>query len=166
MDLSQILAKMKDSIFDVFDKMLFLPIGINRHQEGIKNWLEGQRVIIGATMTFTGSVGGAFLFLIPLKLAEELTANFLGLDAQSPTRPQVEDTVKEILNMVGGHTLSLFDATAGFKPGIPEPVLTPPQTYGRFTGERAGGHFVESDTHHLFFAVRLDSTGPGGTSGT
>jgi hypothetical protein len=165
MDLSRILAKMKDAIFDVFDKMLFLPIGISRHQEGIENWLEGQRAIIGATMTFSGPVDGAFLFLLPLKLAEELTANFLGLDGQSPTRLQVDDAAKEVLNMVGGRTLSLFDDTAGFTPGIPEPVLSPLQAYGRFAGERAGGHFVESDTHHLFFAVRLDSPGPGGAPG-
>jgi CheY-specific phosphatase CheX len=159
MDLTQILMMMKDSIFDVFDNMLFLPVGISQKEGEIAQWLDSRPDIIGTAMPFEGPVNGEFLFLIPGELAMEITTNFLGLDSLTATQDQVEDTVKEALNMVGGHSLSQLDTTGEFNLNIPDIVDPVPQRYALFAGGDAGRYFLESDTHHLLFAVRIRNGG-------
>jgi len=49
-----------------------------------------------------------------------ITANFLGIEEEEINEEQKKDAVKEALNMIGGHMLSLFDKEGAFKLGIPE----------------------------------------------
>jgi hypothetical protein len=60
--------------------------------------------------------------LIPHSLAGSLTADFLGQELDEIGMAEVEETTKELLNMICGKALSLFDPKAVFKLGIPEMV--------------------------------------------
>lgn len=153
MEMPQILIMMKDSIFEVFDNMLFLPVGISQKEEDIEPWLDGRADIIGAEMFFKGAVNGEFLFLIPGELAVEVTTNFLGFDSVA-TQRQIEDTVKEVLNMVGGRSLSMVNTAVEFNLNVPNMVDPLRKDYELFANGDGGRFFLESDTHHMLFAVR------------
>ncbi len=155
MDLPKLLTTMKDSIFEVFDNMLFLPVGVSPAVDGIDAWMRRPIDLIGATMSFSGPADGTFLFLIPRDLGAEITVNFLGLDEASAGRGQIEDTAMEVLNMVGGRSLSLLDAPGDVTLGLPEAAASPGDTFAAFAGEHAGVLLFESDTHHLLFGVRM-----------
>ena len=55
-------------------------------------------------------------------MAEEISANFLGMGEEEITEEQTGDTIKEALNMIGGDLLSSLDKDGALKMGIPEPV--------------------------------------------
>lgn len=108
------------SISEVLETMFFLPLDISEVELGKGIIPTLPQKLIGCTLRFSGLFGGELVFLIPLPLARTLTADFVGEDREEIDERTVEETTKELLNMITGKTLSLFDSNALFRLGIPE----------------------------------------------
>lgn len=113
------IANMKQAISNVLELMFFMSIQIDEDGMVSEDWPAEGQAFIGARLDFCGPVSGAVNLLVPVALAREITANFLGLDEGEVTADQDRDTVKEALNMVGGHMLSLTETPAEYRLGIP-----------------------------------------------
>ena len=118
---------MKDSIMNlkqatsnVFETMFFEPVQFSGDAETIGDWLSKGKALVGATLNFNGPDSGSYILVMPGRLNKVITANFLGLDMEEVNVTQENDTVKEALNMIGGHMLSLFDTEGLYQLGIPE----------------------------------------------
>ena len=116
------IMKLKQATSNVLETMFFEPIQFVEHADTLENWFCGNRALIGATLNFVGPSSGIYLLLIPGRLVKEITANFLGLSEAAIDLLQQKDTVKEALNMIGGHMLSLFDAEGEYQLGIPDVI--------------------------------------------
>jgi hypothetical protein len=82
---------------------------------------------LACELAFSGPFSGVSCILIPGKVAQGMTANFLGEDTDLVTEEQMAGTAKEILNMITGKFFSLYDNQAVFKLGLPETV--PPEKW-------------------------------------
>lgn len=120
MEREAIITAMKDSISEVMEKMVFLPLDFSGagHVEELWN-LERDEIII-SKLNFNGPFSGFFLFFIPRELALSLTAGFLGLDEDKISQDQINETVKELLNMISGNTFTYFNKQAVFDLDLPE----------------------------------------------
>jgi hypothetical protein len=129
MEKQSLMASMKASISEVMETMFFLPL---EFEEG-RDINEIIRCAGGGTvackLAFSGPFSGFSCFLIPVRVAQGLTANFLGEDTDRVTEGQVAGTVKEILNMITGKAFSLYDSRTVFKLGIPE--IMPPEKWSQ-----------------------------------
>lgn len=122
MDKSAMTEAMKASISEVLEQMFFMPIdfvapdkvGAEQHGEEM----------VAAKIGFNGVPGGTLMLLIPLALAQSVTADFLGTLPQNLSVDQVTGTVLEMTNMLAGSTLSIYDHQALFDLQIPE-LITP-----------------------------------------
>jgi CheY-specific phosphatase CheX len=123
MEKQSLMASMRASISEVMETMFFLPL---EFEDG-RNVNEILRSADGGTLAcklaFSGPFSGLSCFLIPAKVAQALTANFMGQDTDRVTEEQMAGTVKEMLNMITGKGFSLYDNQAVFKLGIPEIML-------------------------------------------
>ncbi len=115
-------AAMTDSISNVLETMFFLPLDISDTIRVNMLKTPANDAIIATRLGFSGPFKGHFGFFIPKKLAKSLTADFLGQDPNSISDDQTEETVKEIINMLAGDTLSSYDSQAVFDLQIPELV--------------------------------------------
>lgn len=108
------------SISEVLETMFFLPLDI-LEPESEEDFFPGEsQNLMGCTLGFGGPFDGGLAFLIPLPLARTLTADFVGEDREAISERTVEETIKELLNMITGKTLSLFDSQALFRLELPE----------------------------------------------
>jgi len=73
-------------------------------------------------LNFSGPLSGYAIFCIPKKSALSITANFMGKDKEEISDDQINDTVKEIINMTIGNTFSTYDPDVVFDLGVPELV--------------------------------------------
>ena len=111
-------TNLKQAISNVLELMFFVSVQIMEDEKPSNgNSFNGQ-ACIGANLAFTGPLSGTYYLLMPQEMAREITANFLGLDEDEVSGDQEQDTVKEALNMIGGHMLSLTDAPDNFQLGI------------------------------------------------
>ncbi len=110
----------KTSISEVLETMFFLPLEVSESEGGGDLSEISKDQLMGAGLKFTGPMAGEVVFLIPIKLARSLTADFLGQENADVGTGDIEETVKELVNMITGKALSLFDDEAIFKLGIPE----------------------------------------------
>ncbi len=104
------LENLKAAIFEVLETMFFLfpetlygapPLWTG---PGVQAWvpIKGPRSFrVGMT--------------VPQRLAHTMTVNFLGQTGPDPGLKQVEDVVKEAVNMVAGNFLEREGATAAFQ---------------------------------------------------
>jgi CheY-specific phosphatase CheX len=121
MDRDLLTTTMKASISEVLEKMFFLPLDVSDASAPADLWKDRAPADpITAGLEFSGPFKGRFALLIPGRLAGELAADFMGVDREGVPREQVEQTVKEILNMIAGSTFSALDENAVFQLGIPE----------------------------------------------
>jgi CheY-specific phosphatase CheX len=133
MEKQALTATMKASISEVMETMFFLPFEFEDGgdvNEILRNTDGGT---LACKLAYTGPFSGLSCFLIPVKVAKELTANFLGEDEERVTEPHMAGTVKEILNMITGKAFSLYDNQAVFRLGIPE--IMPSDTWARVLTE-------------------------------
>jgi len=113
-------TNMKQAISNVLELMFFISIQF-KEEGGLPDGRSPRdQTSIMATLGFSGPVSGSYYLLIPVAMAKEITANFLGLGEEEVSTVQERDTVKEALNMIGGHMLSLTDQPDGYQLGIPE----------------------------------------------
>jgi CheY-specific phosphatase CheX len=85
---------------------------------------------LASSMTFMGNIRGGLLLAVPERTAWELSANFLGMEADDPfVRESSRDSLGEILNITCGHMLTtLFGVGELFDLSIPTPLsLTGPE---------------------------------------
>lgn len=120
MDRETMTEMMKKAISNVLDTMFFQPVQFVDSKCTLKEWFSDKQSLIGATLSFNGPSVGSFYLLLPVEVAKKVTANFLGLVEEEINKEQRRDTVKEALNIIGGHMFSLFDNKGDFKLGIPE----------------------------------------------
>ncbi len=123
MDRDLLMKTMKASISEVLEKMFFLPLDVSDAGSWFQLWKDpAAEEPIAVRLAFSGLFSGHFLFLIPRTLGTALTADFMGVEKETVAPEQVEETAKEILNMVAGNTFGTLDQEAIFQLGIPEIV--------------------------------------------
>ena len=128
MDKPKMIQAMKASISEVLEQMFFLPIDVvDDHNEGSTKIIDA-RPSFAASIGFDGPSSGVFVLHIPSALAASITADFLGAVADELSEEQITGTVKEMLNMLAGNSLSAYDAQASFNLKIPELLASPVAT--------------------------------------
>ena len=147
---------MKQAISNVLELMFFLPIQFTKNECPVSEWLIQDQVYTGATLGFTGLVSGSYYLLIPAVMAKEITANFLGLSEEEVNEAQESDTVKEALNMIGGHMLSLVDKPDGYQLGIPEIISEAGFDMNADTGKKENVIYIEAEGNHLAAGIILN----------
>ena len=147
-------TNMKQAISNVLELMFFISIQFKEEDGPPGGWSPRDQASIMATLGFSGPVSGSYYLLIPVAMAKEITANFLGLGEEEVSTAQERDTVKEALNMIGGHMLSLADQPDGYQLGIPEIVSgADPNAY---TGENDNTIYFEAGEHCMAAGVVLN----------
>ncbi len=68
---------------------------------------------------FKGKLRGHLRLFLPIRLARDLTTNFLGLEEEA-SEQQVIDMTKELTNMICGNLFSRYDRAYGYALTIPE----------------------------------------------
>ena len=119
MDKSVLTHAMKASISEVLERMFFMPIEFVAPDLALPDPPSEDASII-AKLGFSGSRSGTFILLVPKALAQSVSADFLGTSVQSLTSDQVAGTVLEMVNMLAGSALSIYDHRALFDLQIPE----------------------------------------------
>ena len=147
---------MKQAISNVLELMFFLPVQFVENESPVREWLPRSQVYTGATLGFSGPVSGSYYLLIPVAMAKEITANFLGLSEEEVNEAQESDTVKEALNMIGGHMLSLVDKPDGYQLGIPEIIFEAGFDMNADTGKKENVIYIEAEGNHLAAGIILN----------
>jgi len=74
---------------------------------------------VAARLRFSGARSGVFTLRVTEGAAQVIAANFLAEETSEPTKPQVEEVVCELANMMCGSVLSRLDRGAHFDLGAP-----------------------------------------------
>jgi len=114
------MASLKASISEVMEIMFFLALEFEDGRDTNEIVRNADGRTLACKLAFSGPFSGLSCILIPVKVAQGLTANFLGEAPDRVTEEHMAGTVKEILNMISGKTFRLYDNQAVFKLGIPE----------------------------------------------
>jgi CheY-specific phosphatase CheX len=131
------LENLKAATFEVLETMFFIfPESLEEastlfHGPGLRAWVpvEGPKNFrVGLTL--------------PLSLAREMAANFLGLEKDDVPPDKMEDVVKETANMVAGSFLTREKAPEAFN-------LKPPEALRL----DLDGQIWEENAHHVLLAV-------------
>ncbi len=122
MDREALKEAMKASISEVLETMFFLPLEVSEAETESPLFQVSPEKLKCASLKFQGPYTGEAIFLIPKALAGSLTADFMGRESDQIDGEDIDGTIKELLNMICGKTLSLFEAKTTFKLGIPETV--------------------------------------------
>ncbi|HUU41169.1 MAG TPA: chemotaxis protein CheX [Desulfatiglandales bacterium] len=151
-----LIRNMKEAISNALETMFFLPVQFPDTECTLQTWFPDKRSLIGATLKFHGPWSGSFFIFIPVKVVNEITANFLGLREEEITEEQEKDTVKEAINIIGGHMFSFFDKEGEFRLGIPELLKERDVTDDKL--ENINGDFilVETENNHLAVGIVQD----------
>ena len=121
MDRDLLKKTMRTSISEVLEKMFFLPLDFSEAETPGELWEDpGAAELMAVRLSFGGPFSGTLIFLIPRKLGVDMTADFMGIDRDAVPAEHVDQTAKEILNMIAGSTFGLLDDQAVFELGIPE----------------------------------------------
>ncbi len=153
MDRKIMMETLKAAISNVMETMFFQTVQTPDKDCTLQEWLSDKESLLGAKLNFTGSSSGLCYFLIPANLVNEITANFLGLEKKEINEAQRKDTIKEALNMIGGHMLSLYDNEGSISLGIPE--LIEEENIKSYRLEEIKGEivFIEIEGSHLAAGV-------------
>lgn len=119
MDRNVMMKAMKASISNVLEKMFFKTVTIYEADTALPEWFQAAEPLTGASLSFEGPESGSIYFIVPESAATQITADFLGLEADQVDAAKCADTVKEALNMIGGSMLSGLDRQRAYKLGIP-----------------------------------------------
>jgi CheY-specific phosphatase CheX len=120
MDREAMKEAMKTSISEVLETMFFLPLEVFEAEPDSPLFQMSPEKLKSVSLKFQGRFAGEAVFVIPTDLAGSLTADFMGQDPDQIEDEDVDGTIKELLNMICGKALSLFEAKTIFKLGIPE----------------------------------------------
>jgi CheY-specific phosphatase CheX len=123
MDKSVLTEAMKASISEVLEQMFFMPIDFVAPDAAPSDPQSGSAAII-AKLGFSGPYSGTFMLQVPAVLGQSVSADFLGIAAPRLSSEQVTGTVLEMVNMLAGGTLSIYDSHALFDLQMPELICT------------------------------------------
>lgn len=121
MDKSTMTEAMKASISEVLEQMFFMPIDFIAPDADQPDPEPGHATII-VKLGFSGVPSGTFLLHVPTPLAQSVSADFLGISVPTLSIDQVTGTVLEMVNMLAGSALSIYDHHALFDLQIPEMI--------------------------------------------
>jgi hypothetical protein len=110
---------MRAAISDVLETMFFVTVEFAESTCTLKEWFSDKQLLFGATISFSGPSSGLLWLVAPVSALNEITANFLGRGKDEICDEEKRDTVKEALNMIGGHGFSLLGRKDTFALGIP-----------------------------------------------
>lgn len=120
MNKTAMIKAMKASISEVLEQMFFLPIDmVDAGEENKPTGLN--QPIIAASVGYDGALSGTFLLNIPADLAASITADFLGTVPEQLSTEQIAGTVKEMINMLAGNSLSTEALASGAMEVISKP---------------------------------------------
>jgi len=119
MNKEALITAIKTSTSEVLETMFFMPVDfLSAGKEITEPSSNGGDVAV--RLDFSGPDSGCFRLRVPAPLARDVSIDFLGIDHDQLTDDDVAGTVKEMINMLAGNTLSLYDADAVFDLGVPE----------------------------------------------
>ncbi len=156
MERTTVMEAMRVSIFNVLETMFFQLVEITEPDCTLQEWFSENTTLLGSTLDFSGPWSGSFYLLIPANKANEITANFLGLEVEEVEESQREDAVKELLNMIGGGMLSQFDKKGAFRLGIPETIKRDGLAPGKLNDFKGVAIFVEAGGDRLAAGFHMD----------
>jgi len=109
---------MRDAISNVLETMFFLIPGFVENEK--MQALKSQSFVLESNIIIDGPAESLkLIFLVTRGFASMLTANFLGVGEGEVTVDQMEDTLKEFANMVGGDLLARLPSSNA-QLGIPQ----------------------------------------------
>lgn len=152
MDKDAMTKAMKASISDVLEQMFFLPIDIVDGGEPDNPAGPDDQTLVTAGVAFEGVLAGRFSLTIPSDLAVSITADFLGTLPEELALDQVRETVKEMINMLAGNALSIYDADSAINLRIPEILTGTKDT----PNQSADGDTIGIDIETLDSRMRLE----------
>lgn len=121
MDKDALTKAMKDSISEVLETMFFMPVDFMSTGKG-KAQPADKTEPIAVQLHFSGPVSGCIRLTAPKNLAREVSSDFLGIDPDTVVPADMVGTIKEMINMLAGNTLSLYDPKVVFDMGVPETI--------------------------------------------
>jgi CheY-specific phosphatase CheX len=148
---------MKNSISDVLETMVFLPLDFCDTLNVPELWNMEKDQIIAAKLNFDGPFSGCAVFCIPKRLALSMTAAFMGKDEEDVSDDQVDGTAKEIINMIIGNIFSLYESEATFNLGIPEMVRYDNFSKDLSDPEKRFSIVIETLENHLVFQMNIET---------
>jgi len=144
---------MKQAISDVLETMFFQPVQISCKDCTLQEWFSDKQSLLGAILSFSGPFAGSIYIVIPVNLIKEITANFLGIEKEEVNENQKKDTIKEALNMIGGHMFSLFDKEGVISLGIPELIEDSNLKHDNLGEIKGNTFFIKTDNHRAAVVV-------------
>lgn len=153
MDKEIMMEMMKQAISDVLETMFFQPVQISSKNGTLQEWFSDKQSLLGAILTFSGPFAGSIYIVIPVKLVKEITANFLGIEKEEVNENQKSDSVKEALNIIGGHMFSLFDKEGATSLGIPELIEENNLKHDKLGEIKGNTFFIKTDNHRAALVV-------------
>jgi hypothetical protein len=110
---------LKEAISRVMETMFFMPVQFADGPQSPGDWFSREANVLEALIDFQGSRPGTGVLLVPAQGLKEMAANFLGLKEAEVGEEQMQDTLREAVNMMTGQMLSLLDRRGGYALGIP-----------------------------------------------
>jgi CheY-specific phosphatase CheX len=146
---------MKNSISDVLETMFFLSLDFSDDLDLLELWDTEKDPIIVAKLSFNGPLSGYAVFCIPKKSALSITADFMGKDEQEISDNQINETIKEIINMIIGNTFSKYDPDVVFDLGVPELVEFHDSIKGLPDSEKSFSVVIETLENYMAFQMNI-----------
>ena len=113
-------AAMMASISEVLETMFFMSLEFDPQITKRGATKLNSEKNLACQIGFHGEFSGYFALLVPESLLLELTKNFIGQDQTAITEAHLQGTIREMLNMLAGNTLSKFNKSKEFKLDFPE----------------------------------------------
>lgn len=146
---------MRLSIFEVFEKMFFIPL------EPLSIEYDGYEM--ESSIKFSNHLSGELRLLVSLEIVKAMVENMLGMMADEITEQHMRDCSSEAVNMICGNFLSKLDEVSAFNLSIPSFSKNdlPLSPFKREPNEDIWRMDFGSDDGKVGMIVRLDSTGGG-----
>ncbi|MCU0596221.1 MAG: chemotaxis protein CheX [Desulfobacterota bacterium] len=138
---------LKEAISRVMETMFFMPVQFGDGTHSLGEWFSREPTVREALIDFQGARSGRGFLLVPVQGLKEMAANFLGLREAEVDEEQMQDTLREAVNMMMGQMLSLWDRKGGCALGIP-----------RFTGERILREVQAQNNPAVLFLFETEKT--------
>jgi CheY-specific phosphatase CheX len=158
MNITAMKLAMKDSIFNVIEQMFFLPIDVQETNGSADTGLQNISLIT-AGVGFNGPSDGMFMLSIPADLAAAMAIDFLGISPEMISSEQISGTVKEMINMLAGSTLSAYEPEAAFNLQIPEIIALPMPTTSDSEPEGSIVLLIETPDNRMAFRLNIAGNG-------
>ena len=134
---------LRESVEDVLAKMFFVEtLGESASEPGAP-----PAAAMGAEVTFEGEPAGTLTMRLTTSAADQIAADFLGLDAEVVSPSRVAEVVCELANMICGSVLSRLESATAFHLATPRIVPLPecasaPADAIRYAAELSNGELA------------------------